>query len=313
MARPPIPGSKLPPPPLPGRRPARRGQQPYVAVSIAILALSFLLLAVLGIAVLSNPNPNSEAGSNPEPVATQPLGGPPFQMPESAGGVAPAPAPGIALSPDPGTAAPVEPAPTVTVRGSAQDVIAGVKPSVVLVIAARDEEIGSGSGFVVSNTQVATCNHVVEGASRLVVITSDGRQNQAVVTASDPDRDLAVLTCSGPLPQPLTLGDASRVRDGDEIAVTGFPVVAKFLDLGYEPAASTSRGTISASRRRELAPGVETEELQIDAAINAGNSGGPVYSSRDGTVVGVASSKLAQEQNIGFAVSVNALRRLMGR
>lgn len=306
MARPPLPGSKLPPPPPVRPRRSRRAQQSYLAVGLGVLAVVVLLLAVLGAASLSNPNPNAEAGSEPAPVASQPLSNPPFQMPQ------PAAEPGTP-APAPTEPAVEEPPPSVTVRGSAQDVIARVKGSVVLVIAAREGEISSGSGFVVSNTQVATCNHVVANATRLMVVTADGRQSAATLLGADPDRDLAVLNCSGALPPALTLGNSDQARDGDEIAVTGYPVVGKFLDLGYEPSPSTTRGTISASRRRELAPGVAVEELQIDAAINAGNSGGPVYSSRDGTVLGIATSKLALEQNIGFAVSVNSLRRLLGR
>jgi S1-C subfamily serine protease len=266
-----------------------------------MLVLTLAVIGILGVVSLSNPNPSPESGSVSEPVAA-PTGN--DYLPVSPEPLTIPPAPQPEPTPDPGP---------VQARGSAQDVIAQVKPSVVLVIAARPEGIGSGTGFVVSNNQVATCNHVVQNAARLVVITSDGRQSAATVTAADGERDVAVLTCSGTLPPPLLLGDSDRVRDGDEIAVTGFPVIGKFLDLGFEPTASTTRGTVSASRRREVENGVEVEELQIDASINPGNSGGPVYSSKDGTVIAIASSKLEQEQGIGFAVSINTLRRLLGR
>jgi S1-C subfamily serine protease len=172
--------------------------------------------------------------------------------------------------------------------------------------------VGSGTGFVVSANRVATCSHVVRDATRILIITPAGEQLPATVSAEEPRNDLAVLACNGRLPAPMHLGDSDRVRDGDEIAVTGFPVFGKFLDLGYEPTPSTTRGTVSASRRRKRG-GLSVHELQIDAAINPGNSGGPVYSTRDGSVVAIASAKLAQEHGIGFAVSVNQLRRLLGR
>src|SRR5206468_1963807 len=127
----------------------------------------------------------------------------------------------------------------------------------------------------------------------------------------DPYQDVALLACRGPLPPPLALGNSDVVREGDEVAVTGYPVVDKFLNLGYAPLSSTNRGAISARQRRMTAGGT-VEELQTDAAINHGNSGGPVYSTRDGSVLGLASAILPHEHGIGFATPVNALRRLLG-
>ena len=145
------------------------------------------------------------------------------------------------------------------------------------------------------------------------MLTVGGGRFTARVAAADSANDVAVLTCPGSLPPPLPLGDVSLAREGDDLAVTGFPVVDTLLDLGYLPQASTTRGSLSAKRIRVLAHGQRIQQIQTDAQINSGNSGGPVYSLRDGTVLGLASSKLTREQGIGFCATVNALRRLMGR
>lgn len=218
------------------------------------------------------------------------------------GNAAPA-APGVGFGQP---AAPAGQGPAATV------VIARVKASVVLILAVTYDGVSSGTGFAIGPNQVGTCAHVVEGAREILVVTADGRQFGARVGAADANNDVAVLTCNGALPPALQLGDSSRVAEGEELAITGYPVVGKLLALGYAPTSSTSRGTVSAKRMRSTPYG-PVEEIQTDAAINSGNSGGPVYLLRDGSVIGLAASKMTREQNIGFASSINALRRIAGR
>jgi S1-C subfamily serine protease len=195
---------------------------------------------------------------------------------------------------------------------SSQEIIGRVKPSVVLVTASVPRGVSSGTGFVVGPGEVATCAHVVNGASRITLVTAEGHQLKAALVATDSLYDVAVLRCGEELPAALALGMMDIAREGDEIAVTGYPVMSKFLEMGYVPTSSTTRGTVSA-RRTRLLDGKPVEELQIDAAINSGVSGGPVYSIQDGTVLGLASAKMLEEQGIGFATPVDALRRLLER
>src|SRR5262249_19342889 len=109
----------------------------------------------------------------------------------------------------------LQPASNVRDGLSPQDAIARVKASVVLVLAVSDDGISSGSGFVVNAGQVATCAHVLDGARRLIVVTADGQQQDAVPGALDPVQDVALLSCSDPLPPALTLGNSDLVREGD--------------------------------------------------------------------------------------------------
>ena len=197
--------------------------------------------------------------------------------------------------------------------GSPQDVIARVKGSVLLIITEGSDGIGSGTGFVVSGSQVATCAHVIEGARRIQLIAPDGRRYRASVGTANSLSDVAVLTVvGGSLPPPLSLGSYAQARDGDEIAVTGYPQTFSMLAEGYSPTPSTSRGTISA-KRSQVVNGMAVPQLQTDAAVNPGNSGGPLYSLRDGTVYGLAASLLNGSPGMNFASSVDALRRLLGR
>lgn len=196
--------------------------------------------------------------------------------------------------------------------GSPQDVIARIKGSVLLILADGPQGLGSGTGFVVSGYQVATCAHVVEGARRVQLFSPDGRRYRATIANADRLNDVAVLTVSGSLPPPLALGSYNQARDGDEIAVTGYPQMFSMLSEGFAPTPSTSRGSISA-RRAQTVNGMVVPQIQTDAAINPGNSGGPLYSLRDGTVYGLAASLLSGSQGMNFAASVDSLRRLLGR
>lgn len=221
----------------------------------------------------------------------------------------------------PPAAAPLQPVPkaSVSIRDAAakvtdtpEDVIARVKHSVVLILTERDDGVASGTGFPVDDRHVATCAHVVANANQVTLVTSDGSRLRASVAEQDPVTDVAVLETNGELPPPLRLGTSAAIREGSEVAITGYPVVGKLLELGYVPVASTSRGTISALRQRETEQGV-VEQLQTDASINPGNSGGPVYSVQSGAVLGLAAARMVEESGIGFATPVKALRALLGR
>lgn len=234
--------------------------------------------------------------------------------------------PNLGATPAPGssTPTPVEGTPTgssttalvlvepMSGQAPPQEIIARVKSSVVLVLARTAAGWGSGSGVVLDSNRVATCAHVVKDALQTLVLTADGRQLGATVAAADTTDDVAVLVTGAGLPPAATLGNSDQVREGDEVAVTGFPVVDKFYAEGFAAAASTSRGSIAA-RRNQLVEGVLSERLQTDATMNPGNSGGPLYSLRDGSVIGLAQSMMAEERGLYFATTVNALRRLLQR
>jgi serine protease Do len=164
---------------------------------------------------------------------------------------------------------------------------------------------GVGSGFVVdSSGYVVTNNHVIDGAEKIVVTFQDGRKLDATLVGRDPKTDLALLkvNASEPLPH-VELGDSDRARVGDWVIAIGNP-----FGLG----GSATAGIISA-RGRDIQSGPYDDYLQIDAPINSGNSGGPVFSDA-GEVIGVNTaifSPTGGNVGIGFAIPANQAKSVI--
>ena len=159
---------------------------------------------------------------------------------------------------------------------------------------------GSGSGFVVSQDGLIVTNaHVVGRNSSVEVKFVDGRSYDGRVLGRDDTLDLAVVQVESRLPfQPMTLGDANSVQVGDPVVALGFPLGNA---LGRDYTATT--GMVSSLRTVGT-----VEQIQTDAALNPGNSGGPLVD-QEGRVIGVNTWIRGDAQGIGFAVSVSEIRR----
>ncbi|HUF87021.1 MAG TPA: DegQ family serine endoprotease [Thermohalobaculum sp.] len=156
-----------------------------------------------------------------------------------------------------------------------------------------------GSGFVISaEGYVVTNNHVIEEADEITVNLSDGRSLEATVVGTDPKTDLALLKVEPTSPLPFVgFGDSDAVRVGDWVLAIGNP-----FGLG----GSVSAGIVSA-RNRDIQAGPYDDFLQTDAAINRGNSGGPLFG-LDGQVIGINTAIISPSGGsigIGFAVPAN--------
>lgn len=152
---------------------------------------------------------------------------------------------------------------------------------------------GTGTGFVVAaDGYLITCAHVVQGADKIEV-QLQGKTHPAQVVAVEPDDDLALLKIDAAGLQPLLLADSEKVRLGEEVRAIGFPL-SSVLGNGIK----VTRGIVAGIVERE-----QGKRFQIDAAVNPGNSGGPVVNDQ-GQVVGVASSKLIglELTRVGFCV-----------
>jgi serine protease Do len=162
-----------------------------------------------------------------------------------------------------------------------------------------------GSGFLVdAKGDIVTNDHVVKNATDVHVTLSDGRELPAKVVGEDPRTDLAVLkvTSDKPLPH-LALGDSDAARVGDWVVAVGNP-----FGLG----GTVTAGILSA-RGREIGQGPYDDFLQIDAPINRGNSGGPLFS-QDGTVIGVNTaiySPSGGSVGIGFAIPSSVVKQVV--
>ncbi len=172
------------------------------------------------------------------------------------------------------------------------------------------QQVGSGSGFLISaDGYVVTNKHVVDDDSAdYTVILNDESEHSAKVLARDPNNDIAVLKIEGASFPFLTLGDSDALRVGQTVIAIGNP-------LG-EFANSVSRGIVSGLGRNVEAGSYfgESETLrdiiQTDAAINPGNSGGPLFDI-EGRVIGINVAVAQGAENIGFALPVNSIKRVV--
>lgn len=177
------------------------------------------------------------------------------------------------------------------------------------VFDAAGEQAGTGTGFFVDGSRLATNHHVIAEAARVTAKLDDGRELEVPgILAADPDRDIAVVQVVGEaLPGALTLGASNGLRQGDEVVVIGSP-------HGLE--GTLSVGVVSAVRGEGLERGPDRDRrmrswaIQITAAISAGSSGSPIMT-RDGTVVAVAVGIVGGGGSLGFGVPIEVVKELL--
>ncbi|MBI4260950.1 MAG: trypsin-like peptidase domain-containing protein [Actinobacteria bacterium] len=203
-------------------------------------------------------------------------------------------------------------------------VVEAVRPAVVNVTtdALRDTGVGLqpdqgvGTGFVVRSDGVIVTNcHVVEGASRITVITVPPEQarHEARVIGGDCDADLAVLKIDAEDLPTVPLGSSADLQLGQRVVALGYA-------LALEGGPSVTTGIVSALDRTIQAqdPNFEggtrtyTDVIQTDAAINPGNSGGPLVD-LSGRVIGINTAGAGQAENIGFAIAIDAAKPVIDR
>jgi serine protease Do len=161
---------------------------------------------------------------------------------------------------------------------------------------------GAGSGFIIdADGSILTNNHVIERAERIVVKLSDGRTLRARVVGADPDTDIALIKIDGQTSLPVApIGDSSSLRMGEWVCAIGNP-------LGYEHTVTV--GVVSHLGRKLFDASLDNY-IQTDAAINFGNSGGPLINAR-GEVIGINSAISSRASNIGFAVPINQVAAIL--
>jgi len=162
----------------------------------------------------------------------------------------------------------------------------------------------SGSGFIVSaDGYIVTNNHVIEGANAAkVIVPGEKEPIDAVIIGTDPTTDIAVLKIDRTNLPFVTLGDSDSLQVGELAVAIGNP----FGEL----AGSVTVGVISALDREVSISSNKYNLLQTDAAINSGNSGGPLVNSY-GEVIGVTNAKVSEGEGIGFAIPINDVKTVI--
>ena len=304
------------------QNPPRRGIGGYVVTAIVFTIIGALLATILMPSLYDlegtaqKPAPTLTPGVSPEPVPT-----PETQKPSESASPADTPKPTSRPMPELDGESPVignstNPIPDIVEQVSA-GVLGVINYAYVREFGGTYVEQATGSAFMISTDgYIITNAHVVEDADAVAVTFADGTELDAEIVGMDKSMDVAVLKVEGENLHALKLGDSDAVRVGEFAIAIGDPT-------GRELAGTTTFGIIGATAREVNIDGRTNTYLQTDAAVNPGNSGGPLLNMA-GEVIGITSAKTVtasydefgnaiSAEGLGFAIPINDAMKIVSQ
>jgi S1-C subfamily serine protease len=187
-----------------------------------------------------------------------------------------------------------------TLKASASSDFSSVIEDAIKSVVTIKTDVAQGSGFIIaSGGYVVTNAHVMEDATAATVITYDGKKHSVSKIGEDITMDITLLKIDDESYNPLILSNSNEVQVGEKVIAIGNPLGLQF---------SVSEGIVSAINR--AGNNKINAYIQTDAALNAGNSGGPLIN-KDGKVIGINNFKIGDSENLGFALESNYIKKVV--
>ena len=181
-------------------------------------------------------------------------------------------------------------------KASAGEDFSGIIEDAIKSVVTIRTDISQGTGFIISREgYIVTNYHVMENANAATIISSDGQEHVVSIIGFNDELDLALLKIDGSYER-IRLGNSNNVQAGEKVIAIGNPLGLQF---------SVSQGIVSAIHR-EGPNGLEAY-IQTDAALNPGNSGGPLIN-KEGKVIGINNFKVGGSESLGFALESNFIK-----
>ncbi|MFA5072117.1 MAG: trypsin-like peptidase domain-containing protein [Candidatus Pacearchaeota archaeon] len=182
-------------------------------------------------------------------------------------------------------------------KASVSSDFSGIIEDAIKSVVTIRTDISQGSGFFIADGgYIVTNAHVMEGATRAAIITYDGESHTVYKLGEDTEMDLILLRINETEYEPLTLADSDDVKQGEQIIAIGNPYGLSF---------SVTQGIVS--NVHQTGENKINAYLQIDAALNSGNSGGPLIN-KQGKVIGINNFKISEAEGLGFALESNYIK-----
>ena len=186
-----------------------------------------------------------------------------------------------------------------TLKASAGADFSGIIETAVIGVVTVRTDIAQGTGFLITNDgYIVTNYHVVENAQAATITTSDNQNHEVSLKGYNSELDLALLKIDGTY-SPLELGNSDNIQVGEKVIDIGNPLGLQF---------SVSQGIVSAVHR--TGPNDLDYYIQTDAALNPGNSGGPLINTQ-GKVIGINNFKAGDSESLGFALESNYIKQVV--